>query len=123
MRKLVEAVLEDLSSREVFLFRVICGSCGAEYGNRPMRFSKAELSLSSQGERIIYNVLYEQEFQTAKQIAIRNAAEQMNYCPVCRRLVCNQCFLICEDLDLCKQCAIRLEQRGNPVLTPFLEAN
>ncbi len=123
MRKLVEAALEDLSSGEVFLFRVLCGCCGTGYGNRPMHFSRTEASPSHKGEQMIRNVLYEQEWKTAKQIAIRNAAEQMNYCPVCRQLVCNQCFLICEELDLCRQCAARLDQRGSPVLTSTLEAN
>ena len=122
MKKLVEAVLENLSSKEVFLFRVTCGSCGTEYGNKPMRFSKAEKPPTTQSKQIIYDVLYEQEFREARQVAIRNAAEHMNYCPICKRLVCNQCFLICDDLDMCKQCAADLEQQGKPVLVGFLEA-
>ena len=122
MKKLVEAVLENLSSKEVFLFRVTCGSCGTEYGNKPMRFSKAETPPTTQRKQIIYDVLYEQEFREARQVAIRNAAEHMNYCPICKRLVCNQCFLICDDLDMCKQCAADLEQQGKPVLVGFLEA-
>ena len=122
MRKLVEAVLENLSSKEVFLFRVTCGSCGLEYGNRPIRFSKARTAPATQNKQIIYDALYEQEFRAARQIAIRNAAEHMNYCPICKRLVCNQCFLICDDLDMCRQCAADLEQTGNPVSVGFLEA-
>ena len=105
LKKLVEMELENLSSREVFLFRVSCGSCGLEYGNRPIRFSKANTAPDTQNKQIIYDALYEQELRAARQIAIRNAAEQLNYCPICRRLVCNQCFLICEDLDMCRQCA------------------
>ena len=121
MRKLVEAILENLSSKEVFLFRVICGSCGSEYGNRPIRFSKAEAPPTTHSKQIIYDAIYEQEFYAAKQVAIRNAAEQMNYCPICKRLVCNQCFLICDDLDMCTQCATELEQQGNPVLPGIVE--
>ena len=122
MKKLVEVVLEDLSSKEVFLFRVTCGSCGKEYGNKPIRFSKAEIPPTTQHMQIIYDALYEQEFKEARRVAIRNAAEHMNYCPICKRLVCNQCFLICDDLDMCKQCAADLEQQGNPVLIGYLEA-
>ena len=121
MKKLVEAVLEDLSSKEVFLFRVTCGSCGTEYGNKPIRFSKAEITPTSQSKQILYHALYEQEHQTAQLAAIRNAAEQMNYCPICKRLVCNQCFLICDDLDMCRQCAAELEQQGKPVLSGNME--
>ena len=122
MKKLVEAALENLSSKEVFLFRVACASCDVEYGNRPIRFSKADIQPATRSKQIIYAALYEQEFNEAKRVAIRNAAEQMNYCPICKRLVCNQCFLICEDLDMCRQCAAVLEQQGKPVLTGMVEA-
>ena len=122
MKKLVEAVLENLSSKDVFLFRVVCGSCGLEYGNRPIRFSKASIKPAAQNKQILYDVLYEQEFRAARQVAVRNAAEHMNYCPICRRLICNQCFLICDDLDMCRQCAADLEQQGRPVAVGFLDA-
>ena len=121
MKKLVEAALENLSTKEVFLFRVTCGNCGTEYGNKPIRFSKAEIPPTTQSRQIIYNALYEQDFREARRIAIRNAAEHMNYCPICKRLVCNRCFLICEDLDMCKQCASAMEETGIPVVSDILE--
>ena len=37
------------------------------------------------------------------------------HCPVCGRLVCDRCFLICEDLDLCIACAKALQVRGDVV--------
>ena len=122
MKKLVDLALENLSTKEVFLFRVTCGSCGSGYGNRPIRFSKASIKPDTQSKQIIYDAVYEQEFRAARQIAIRNAAEHMNYCPICRHLVCNRCFLICDDLDMCSQCAANLEQQGSPVAVGFLEA-
>lgn len=122
MKKLVEAVIENLSSKKTFRFRVTCGCCAAEYGNRPIQFSKAETPPITQHKQIIYDALYEQELREARRIAVRNAAEHMNYCPICRRLVCNQCFMICDDLDMCKQCAADLEQQGKPVLITLLEA-
>lgn len=121
MKALVEAILENLSTREVFLFRVACASCGAEYGNKPLRFSKAGVIPTTQSKQIIHDALYEQEFRSARQSAIRSAAEDMNYCPICKRLVCNQCFMICDDLDMCRQCAAALEQPGLPVLSATIE--
>ena len=121
MKKLVEAVLENLSTKEVFLFRVTCGSCGTEYGNKPIRFSKAEIPPTTQSKQIIYDALYEQEFREARRVAIRNAAEHMNYCPICKQLICNRCFLICDDLDMCKQCAADLKHHGKPVSFSFLD--
>lgn len=122
MKKLVEMLLENLSTREVFLFRITCAACGTPYGGKSVRFSKAGITPPTEGKRIIFDTLYEQEFRNARQAAIRDAAENLNYCPICKRLVCNRCFLICEDLDMCKQCAAHLEEAGSPVLTDVLEA-
>ena len=121
MKKLVEMMLENLSTREVFLFRIVCDVCGTEFANKAQRFSKAGIRPQTQGKKIIYDTVYEQEFFAARQSAIRDAAEHMNYCPICKRLVCNRCFLICDDLDMCKQCAAHLEETGSPVLTDVLE--
>ena len=121
MKQLVDMLLENLSTREVFLFRIACASCGAEYGGKQVQFSKAGITPPTQGKRIIFDTLYEQELRDARQAAIRDAAEHLNYCPICKRLVCNRCFLICEDLDMCKQCAAHLKETGHPVITDVLD--
>ena len=59
MKELVESILENLSSREVFLFRVCCSSCGAEYGNKPRRFSKAGVVPVIRNRLVIFVVLFE----------------------------------------------------------------
>ena len=121
MKKLVEMLLENLSTKDVFLFRIACGECGSEFANKQVKFSKAGITPQTQSKKIIYDAVYEQEFQSARLSAIRDAAEQLNYCPICKRLVCNRCFLICDDLDMCKRCAARLEEKGSPVLSDVLE--
>jgi hypothetical protein len=121
LKKLVEMLLENLSTREVFLFRIACSACAAEFGGKPVRFSKAGITPPTEGKKIIYEACYEQEFRTARQSAIWDAAEHLNYCPICKRLVCNRCFLICDDLDMCKQCAAHLKETGNPVITDVLD--
>ena len=121
MKKLVEMMLENLSTREVFLFRITCAACGTPYGGKSVRFSKAGITPPTEGKRIIFDTLYEQEFRDARQAAVRDAAEQLNYCPICKRLVCNRCFLICDYLDMCKQCAAQLEETGSPVVTDVLD--
>ena len=121
MKQLVEMMLENLSTREVFLFRIACAACGTPYGSKPVRFSRAGITPPTEGKRIIYEACYEQELQSARLSAIRHAAENLNYCPICKRLVCNRCFLICEDLDMCKQCAAHLEETGSPVVTDVLD--
>ena len=116
MKHLVELILEDLSSRDVFLFRASCGECGKEYGSKAVHFSKAGIVPETKGKKIIYETMREQEFNSARASAIRDAADNLNYCPICKRLVCDRCFLICDDLDMCRQCAEQLEETGSPVL-------
>ena len=121
MKKLVEMMLENLSTREVFLFRIACACCGTEYGGKQVRFSKAGITPPTQEKKIIFEACYEQEFRSVRQTAIRDAAEHLNYCPICKRLVCNRCFLICDDLDMCGECAANLQEHGSPVLNDVLE--
>ncbi len=121
MKKLVEEMLENLSTREVFLFRLACASCGAEFSNKPVRFSKAGVIPPSEEKQIIYNAVYEQEMRSVRQSYVRVTSEHLNYCPICKRLVCNCCFLICDDLDMCKQCAVSLEEDGHPVLPDTID--
>ena len=40
---------------------------------------------------------------------------RFSQCPVCRRLVCDACFLICDEMDLCRECAARMKEPGEPV--------
>ena len=47
--------------------------------------------------------------------AAAEASEIFSRCPVCGRLVCDRCFLICEDLDMCIACAKTLQVRGDIV--------
>ncbi len=122
MRKLIEALLQNLSTKEMFLFRISCASCGLAYGNRPMRFTKAGVAPATPAKKILYDALYEQELRDAWLMAIRSGTENMNYCPICKRLVCNQCFLICEDLDMCGQCAAELQEQGQPVMPYIMDA-
>ena len=123
LKEILTRILEDRSTGENFRFRVRCESCGTEYGNAPIRFSKADIKPSSPQKQIIFHALYEQELRSARQTAIREASEHMNFCPICKRVVCNRCFLICEDLDMCKQCAAHLQEVGSPVLADVVDAD
>ena len=98
--------------------KVICSYRGSE---GEIFDSKGGTSPVTQHKKMIYEAVYEQEFRAVRQSAIRNASEHMNYRPICKRIVCNQCFLICDDLDMCRQCATQLEESGKPVLSEILE--
>ena len=65
--------------------------------------------------RAVFRTLYERERAAAREKAAAEASETFSRCPVCGRLVCDRCFLICEDLDLCTACAEALQVRGSVV--------
>lgn len=115
MKRVVKEAMGDCSTVEEFRFLVRCQECGGIWHSTPIRFSKAGAEPESGGMRTIFRTLYEREREAAREKAAAEAAEIFNYCPVCGRLVCDRCFLICEDLDLCIACAKALQVRGDVV--------
>ena len=115
MKRVVKEAMGDCSTVEEFRFLVRCQECGGIWHSSPIRFSKAGAEPESEGMRTILRTLYEREREAAREMAAAEAAEIFNYCPVCGRLVCDRCFLICEDLDLCAACAKALQVRGDVV--------
>lgn len=115
MSPIPKELLEDHSTREVFCFTLRCAECGAVWRSRPVRFSRAGIKPSSEGKREIFDILYKREREDALLRAAAEAGKAFNQCPICHRLVCDRCFLICEELDLCASCAARLQEQGSPV--------
>ena len=112
MKRVVKEAMGDCSTVEEFRFLVRCQECGGIWHSSPIRFSKAGAEPELEGMRTILRTLYEREREAAREMAAAEAAEIFNYCPVCGRLVCDRCFLICEDLDLCIACAKASQVRG-----------
>ena len=115
MKRVMKEAMGDCSTTGEFRFLVRCQECGRTWHSSPVRFSKAGAEPETEGMRTIFHALYEQEREAAREKAAAEAAEIFNYCPVCGRLVCDRCFLICEDLDLCIACAKALQVRGDVV--------
>ena len=115
MKRVVKEAMGDCSTIEEFRFLVRCQECGGIWHSSPIRFSKAGAEPEPEGMRTILRTLYEREKEAAREKAAAEAAEIFSYCPVCGRLVCDRCFLICEDLDLCTACAKALQVRGDVV--------
>ncbi len=116
MRRPAKEVLLDCSTVEEFRFFVRCAECGRIWRSRPARFSRADISPETEGKRVIFQTLYQRERAAARDRAAEEFVQSFNLCPVCGRLVCNRCFLVCDDLDLCVACARHLEVQGQPVL-------
>ena len=98
------------------LFTMLCCmECKTVWKSTPIRFSRAGKKPENENRKIIYDTLYEREKNLAFQKALNQAKEIFNICPICKRLVCDHCFLICDDLDMCVQCAAKLNEKGTVV--------
>lgn len=115
MKKVIREHLIDCSDTEKFVFNLICPECGKVWQSTPVSFSKAGEEPQTESKRIIFYLLYEREKQRAFEKAVEEAVHSFNVCPLCERLVCNGCFLICEEIDICFRCAEQLQEKGEQV--------
>ena len=115
MKQVIKEAMGDCSTIWEFRFLLCCQECGRTWHSSPVRFSKAGTRPETEGMRAVFRTLYEREREDAREKAAAEASEIFSQCPVCGRLVCDRCFLICEDLDLCTACAEALQVRGDIV--------
>ena len=116
MRQRIKEHLVDGSDREICRFSITCEECGSVWKSTAKRFSRRQEDHHSESSRIIAQALYQRERTQNMDHALWEAAHHFNSCPLCGRLVCNYCFVICDDLDMCRDCASRLHETGESVL-------
>ena len=117
MKQILSEVLIDLSNQDQFCFAVVCTECGSQWKSTPVRFSKAGVVPQTEEKKIIFRTLYQREWEKARLKAIDDAMHIFNCCPMCGRLVCNDCFMICDELDMCKTCSKWLKEHGEPIMS------
>jgi len=109
--------LEDNSDRErgIIRFFIRCGSCREVWNSEPVRFTKARVPPENENKRIVYDAMWKREWELARLLAIDKAVASFNLCPICHKLSCEKCFLTCDTIDMCADCALRLGEYGKPV--------
>ena len=115
MKQIIREHINDNSTPEVFSFSLHCDVCGEQWQSTPVQFTKAGKVPPTESKRTIYQALYQREHDQALMRALEEAAHHFNRCPLCGRLTCNDCFLICDELDMCRTCAEHLEETGEPI--------
>lgn len=115
MKRVMKEAMGDCSTTGSFAFSFAVKSAAGPGTAAPFVFPKPARSRRRRGCARIFHALYEQEREAAREKAAAEASEIFSRCPRLRRLVCDRCFLICEDLDLCIACAKTLQVRGNVV--------
>ena len=96
MEYITKKDLIDCSTPDEFCFSLCCMECKTVWKSTPIRFSKAGKKPENENRKIIYDTLYDREKNLAFQKALNQAKEIFNICPICKRLVCDHCFLICD---------------------------
>ena len=122
MRRIIKAFMQDASTASKFQFSLRCTVCGSLWVSRPVYFSKAGVQPGNEGKHVIFQTLYQREREEACERAVTEALEHFSRCPICRRLACDRCFLLGEDIDLCADCAIRSQENGEPVAHLLVES-
>lgn len=116
MKRFLRERMKDRSNGGQFCFSLTCVECGRVWKSTPIRFSKADEPQRTGAKQLIVQTLYQREHSQALERAVGEAKEHFNACPLCGRLVCDHCFIICDDRDMCRSCAGFLQQTGEPVI-------
>ncbi len=109
--------MKDCSTDSEFRFKILCSSCGSWHHSKPIPFSYAEAMAKESGKKAKYDALYRREWQAALDNAVKDAVNQFSICPICHGAVCDKCFMICDEIDMCRNCAGKLNEHGTPVLS------
>ena len=104
--------MTDQSTERSLQFSVRCEECGRIWKSTPVAFSKSAASLATADKKVIYETLLGREVARAKRLAIGEAQQLFSICPVCGRVICDACFRVCENVDMCRACAEKLGEDG-----------
>jgi len=115
MNRDLKECVNDCSTLEEFEFSIRCEECGSIWHSDPVRFSMAGIKPETEERKVIYNTVYRREREQAFMSAVKKGKEVFSFCPVCGKLICDACFMICDELDMCRSCAVSLKEKGESV--------
>mgnify|MGYP002511939993 CR=1 FL=1 len=104
--------MKDYSTKDAFCFAFICSSCGTLWRSKTIPFSRAGEKM----KEVVYEALYRREWKMAQEAVLLDAINHFSICPICHGMICDHCFLICNEIEMCKTCAERLHESGKPVI-------
>lgn len=88
--------MTDESNGNGFCFTFYCDICASPWHSIPYSGGRGR------GAEVH---TWENEHAAAYERANREALMHFNRCPVCKRMVCDDCFSILDEQDMCKECA------------------
>ena len=105
MLKTITKKFRDRSTDRFFKFSFYCDRCGAKWTSDPYFFEHGFSERLTEDEKKARDILYKVDHDAAFERANLEARLKFNHCDSCGRVVCDECFAIEEDEDLCKDCA------------------
>lgn len=90
--------MTDESDGVGFRFTFYCDICGNAWHSIPYSSREARGGAGAKGA-------WKNERAAAYERANREALMHFNRCPACGRMVCDECFRILPERDVCKECA------------------
>ena len=96
MLKPITQKMTDESEGGVYRFTFYCDICGQPRQSIPY-YSDTKGCTDTHARETEHIAAYER--------ANREAISWFNRCPICMRLVCDQCFRILDEMDMCNECA------------------
>ena len=99
LKPITQKVLDE-SEEGVYRFTFYCDICESPW-HSVSYYSDTEENPDEQTRELEHTAAYER--------ANREALSWFNRCPVCRRVVCDKCFRILDETDMCAECAECIE--------------
>lgn len=102
MNLLIMDGLLECSDKCGFRFSLTCSCCGKLWKSTTEKYKK---------KTVCFDDAYCNDRETAKQNATLEAEHFFGICPICADIVCNDCYITFQQLDMCDSCRKRLEQK------------
>ena len=107
MLKTITKKIIDRSTDAFFKFEFHCDRCGAGWESERYCFEHGFPEKLTEGEQRAKNIMWKVEHDAALERANLEARLRFNQCNSCGRIVCDECFAMDEEEDLCIDCAKR----------------
>lgn len=114
MRDVIKAKIKSTSIDGQITNYIECELCGKKISCRSISSPESQKDLSKE-QQIIRNAMFERDKERELSALVRKTTETFSLCPICHKLVCDDCFCVCDDLDMCQECADRLQAKGSVV--------
>ncbi len=105
MLKTITKKIIDKSTDEFFKFEFHCDRCQAKWISDSYSFEHGFPNDLTQGEKRAKEIMWKVEHDVALERANLEARLRFNQCNSCLRTVCDDCFSMDENEDLCIDCA------------------